>query len=325
MKQFYTLLFLICSCSQLKASDSLYVQINKSHFYKQDTIQISCTLNKSGTYLKNSTLNVIIENTNKNSRSQFRYPFINGEANANIIVGNNVIDGNYAIHFLVQNAFPQISGKIKNYSPRIKSINYLMLLKNKPAYLGSVTVEEDGNFKTPKFAFPDSANFVFFEAGKKNSEIDLSIENKLDSAFDPVESTHQFIAIGETHNVIDSNYQFDINEKINNNVNTLKTVVVKSKLKKKIEQFDEEYSSGLFKGGFPTIFDGIENESISRSFDIFTFLQSRVAGLTKKNNEMGGTTLYWRGQAVTVYIDEFKVDDDYVNMINVYDLSLIHI
>ncbi len=311
---------------QSKASDTLYIQINKKTFHKGDTILLSSNMDISNNQLQSAILNVVIESTHQKNRSQFKFPFIKGEAAANIIIGEDIPDGNYAIQFLIQKAFPRLEGSIQNYQSKTKELNYLMLLKNKPAYMGTVDVNEEGHFKTPKFAFADTANFIFFEAGRKRSNLDINIAYPADSSYDPIAAAQAFIVVGDSVTNMDTaHYQFDINKKMDNKPNTLTTVTVNTRIKKKIEQFDEAYSTGLFKGGFPTIFDGIESESIARSLDIFSFLQSRMAGITQKTNALGGATLYWRGQPLTIFIDEFKVDDDMVNMINVNDIAMIKV
>lgn len=325
MKALSIVLFFIACLTQSQASDSLYVQLNKHQYDKKDTIQINCNWNTTNPEYKNVTLHLVLENTNKKSRVQFRYPLVNGESYANIIIGEDIPDGNYAMHFLVQKAFPQVEGKITNFNPKTTALNYMMLLKNKPAYIGSTNVDYAGHFKTAKIAFPDSANFLFFELGKKKSDINLEIKNNVDSLFEPITSTHDFITVGNGQSTIDSNYQFNINDNIVNKINTLATVTVKTKVKKQVQLFDEQYSTGLFQGGDPTIFDGIEDQSISRSFDIYTFIQSRLPGITKKTNDVGASTLYWRNQAISVYIDEFKVDDEFVSMINVNDIAMIKV
>ncbi len=324
MKYLSFLFLFVFVHTTVNASDTLLVQLNKQHFNRLDTIQINCIWNTTNADFKNETLHVILENTNKNSRSAFRYPLINNECSANLIIGEDIPEGNYAMHFFVQKAFPQLEGKINNFNIKTRTISYMTLLKNKAAYFGTANVDLGGHFRTSKFAFPDSANFIFFEIGKKNSDLDIQIKNNLDSLFDPINLTSIYITLGNPSK-IDTGYRFVYNEKIDNKKNTLETVIVKSKIKKKIELFNEQYSSGLFNGGSPTIFDGIEDESISRSFDIFTFIQSRIAGITKKDNQLGIPTLHWRNQPVSIYLDEFKIDDDYIGMLNTSDIAMIKV
>ena len=322
----FLLLLNIAIFIQTKASDTLYIQLNKKTFHTGDTLLINSYMDVSNNHVQNAILNVVIEQTNKKSRNAFRFPFIKGEAAANIIIGQDIPDGNYAMNFLIQKSFPQLEGSIQNYQNKTKELNYLMLLKNKPAYMGTVNISEYGNFKTPKFTFADTANFIFFEAGNKRSNLNIDIQYTTDSTYEPISSAHEFFKVGDhVEELNDTSFEFNLHEKIENKPNTLQTVTVSTKVKKKIELFDEAYSTGLFKGGFPTVFDGIESESIARSFDVFTFLQSRLAGISQKTNALGGATLYWRGQPLTVFIDEFKVDEDFVNMINVNDIAMIKV
>ena len=106
-------------------------------------------------------------------------------------------------------------------------------------------------------------------------------------------------------------------------------VVVNAIKKKKIEKFDEEYSSGLFKGGLAKIFDGIEGNDISNSFDILLFLQSRVAGLKiQRNNNFSVNDSYnisWRNRPVDIFIDEFKIEQSSQLLINPSDVAMIKV
>ena len=319
MKKLLHILLLCLFVQIVQASDSLYVKLNKEVYYKGDTIQINCNWDSAAPDLKNLTLQLIVQNLANGNKKTFRYPFINGSLGLDLIVGQQIPIGKYELQFNVQNAFPQLEGYVKDYQPKLKSINYLVLLKDKPAYIGTTNINEEGYFKTPKFSFPDSANILFFEAGNKRSNLNLAMHYTVDSSFTPLTTTHTIINIASQSNGKDSASIFE------NTYNALKTVTVKTKIKKPIELFDEANSHGLFKGGFPTIFDGIEDQSISRSVDIVTFLQSKVAGLIKKTNELGGVHLYWRNQLVTVYIDEYKVDEEFVSMINVNDIGMIKV
>ena len=59
----------------------------------------------------------------------------------------------------------------------------------------------------------------------------------------------------------------------------LPNVTVVGKYKKKVEQYDDYYSSGPFKRDEAMIFDGIEDETMACSMSILRFLEGKVPGL----------------------------------------------
>jgi len=306
--------------------DSLMITIEKHNLQKGDTLNFDCNFNYQHPAYAKITLNVIIENLDNTKQWKFRYPLLNGSASPGIIIGKEVPDGNYAITFLLQNDFLRMKGKIRDYSTKSKGINFLLLTKQRDSYIGFITPEPTGYFTTQKMIFEDTAHIVFSEIGKKNQYLYIDAATYLDSAYTPIAQLTQFISIGNSMKPIDSlttkNYKIDLSEK---KEFTLNTVTVKSVTKKKVELFDEEYASGLFKFGFPQIFDGIEGTQLGNSMDIFNFLQGRVAGLRVNRDNMGNYSLKWREGNVDVYLDEFKIDNEMASYVNTNDIAMIKV
>ncbi len=307
-------------------TDSLFVTIEKHALNKGDTLFFDCNFKYENPSKSRITLNVVIENIEKTKQWKFRYPLINGNANPSIVIGNDIPEGNYAITFLIQNDFLSIKGIIKDYNVKTKGINYLLLTKDKDSYIGFLNPELAGYFTTPRMIFEDTARIIFSEVGKKYQSLYIDIKSYIDSTYKPIAQLTQFLTIGEVKKEKDTllaeNYKLDLNEK---KQFTLNQVTVKSVVKKKVELFDEAYSSGLFKFGFPQIFDGIEGNQIGYSMDIFSFLQGRVAGLQVKRNSMGNYSIKWRDGNVDVYLDEFKVDNEMASYVNTNDIAMIKV
>jgi hypothetical protein len=328
MHKFTSLVILLMLTIVVSASnaDSLFVTIEKHTLNKGDTLFLNCIYKYENASKSRVTLNVVIENIEKTKQWKFRYPLINGNVNPSIVIGNEIPEGNYAITFLIQNDFLSIKGIIKDYNAKTKGINYLLLTKDKDSYVGFLNPELGGYFTTPRMIFEDTARIIFSEMGKKYQSLYIDLKNYLDSAYKPIAQLTQFLTIGnikkEKDSLLAENYTLDLNEKKHF---TLNQVTVKSVLKKKVELFDEEYSSGLFKFGFPQIFDGIEGNQIGYSMDIFSFLQGRVAGLQVKRNSMGNYNIKWRDGNVDVYLDEFKVDNEMASYVNTNDIAMIKV
>lgn len=323
-------LFIFITCAFISfnayAVDSLFVKIEKRELKKNDTLFFDCAFKYESPAKSKITLNVVIENLEKTKQWKFRYPLINGSVSPSIVIGDEIPEGKYAINFMVQNDFLSIKGVIKDYNAKSKGINYLLLTKNKDSYIGFLKPELAGYFTTPKMIFEDTARIVFTEMGRKFQSLYINLKTNIDSAYTPISSFTDFITIGGLKNKVDSSlekkYQFDFNA---NKQFTLKEVTVQTFKKKKIDQFNEEYASGLFKFGDPIIFDGIDGTEMGSSFDIFTFLQGRVAGLQIKRNEIGEYILKWREGHVDLYLDEFRVDINMASYVNPNDIAMVKV
>ena len=322
-----SLLFLLFgNFAHANYADSLFISIEKRNLQKKDTLFFECNYKFQDPAKSKITLNVVIENLEKTKQWKFRYPLINGNVSPSIVIGEKIPDGNYAINFLLQYDFLRVKGKIQDFDAKSKGINYLLLTKNKDSYIGFLTPQESGYFTTPKMIFEDTARIVFSETGKKNQRLYIDLETYLDSTFTPLARATEFINIGNVSAKVDTalaeSYQFDPNT---TKKFTLNEVTVKSVTKKKVDLFDEEYSSGLFKFGSPQIFDGIEGTQIGNAMDIFSFLQGRVAGLKVNRDAMGNYALRWRETNVDVYLDEFRVDIEMASYVNPNDIAMVKV
>jgi hypothetical protein len=322
----FLFLLLIGNSAKANNADTLSITIEKHQLQKKDTLFFECNYKFQDPAKSKITLNVVIENLEKTKQWKFRYPLINGNSTPGIIIGDKIPDGKYAISYLLQNDFLRVKGKIKDFNQKSKGINYLLLTKNKDSYIGFLNPQESGYFSTPKMIFEDTARIVFSETGKKNQRLYIDLETYLDSTFTPIGKVTEFINIGNVDTLKDKalveNYNFDPNT---NKKFTLNEVTVKSVAKKRVELFDEEYATGLFKFGFPQIFDGIEGTQIGNATDIFSFLQGRVAGLKVNRDAFGNYNLKWREMNVDVYMDEFKVENEMASYVNTNDIAMVKV
>jgi hypothetical protein len=310
----------------VNASDSLIVELNKVQFAKGDTVSIDGFykyLDKSSAAI---TLNVWIENIEKTRIWKFRYPILNGEIQADLVIHETLPEGKYAVNFLVQKDFFTIKGRVRDYNPKSKGLVYLMMSKGKANYIGNLLPDADGNFQIGKMAFPDTARFVFSPISKRTNDLKIDLVTSLDSVFIPAFVTTQFITFGNPKLTLADTlkpYVFD-ESKLKEGL-TLENVTVTAKRKKKIDQFDEEVASGMFQG-YATIFDGLTDSKIASATDIFSFLQGQVAGLDiKLSAESGGYNVRWRNSNVAIYLDEFRIDASDPMMVNPADVAMIKV
>jgi hypothetical protein len=103
----------------------------------------------------------------------------------------------------------------------------------------------------------------------------------------------------------------------------LDVVTVRVRMKSNKQKLDELYSSGLFSGGNATIFDLIDDPFAVSSVDIYSYLQSRVAGLQIISGP--NPSMSWRGSAPDIYVDEFQATPDLVKNLRVSDIAMIKV
>jgi hypothetical protein len=105
-------------------------------------------------------------------------------------------------------------------------------------------------------------------------------------------------------------------------VKVLETVTVKARQKTKQQQMDERYASGLFSGGDATSFDLTDDPSVLGAYNIFSYLQGRVAGLQITTGG-GGSQLQWRGATPSLFLNEMPVDVSAIENIPVTDIAYV--
>lgn len=205
-----------------------------------------------------------------------------------------------------------------------------MIPKNKKSsYFDNTHVAPDGSFHLKSTLFADSAFFIFSPGKKvKNNYLAINIETPLDSAFTPVLHETLFISIGDPKMLMLKNtdtgkYVFKSDDLLD--INMLPNVTVTSKFKSKVEQYDEEYSRGLFIRDDAIVFDGLGSDQISRSISVMMFLQGKIPGLTIEKNENGQDVAKWRNEVAEIYVDEFRMDSTDHTFISPTEIAMIKV
>lgn len=117
---------------------------------------------------------------------------------------------------------------------------------------------------------------------------------------------------------------------------TLAEVIVRSnkKPKKRVDELNDEYTSGLFKNGDAYQLNLVDDESIRPSTNLINYLQSKVPGLRQEaangsyilrwrgNNSFGGPT---QGDPVAILINEMMVSTGELSNINASDIAYIKV
>ena len=329
--QVILILGLMSSAMAQSADSNLVVDLNKSSAYKGDTINFDATLKNYSSGEQVSTLHLWIEEIKTGKQWHFRYPLLNGSISAQLKVSDLVNDGEFAFNFSVQKSFFSISGQVKNIEKsKTKFLNYVIISKDKEAMTDVVSLNDDLCFSIDRILFQDSAFIIFSNPKNKKNELKIDIKTALDSAFIPKNITTRFITIRNLNDTI-TNHQQKLNEySFSENNSLYKTimpaVIVNSKSKKLIEDFEKENVTGLFSGSEDILLDGLSSDDIANASDLYTYLSSKVGGLrVETNGESGNRFLTWRKKPTELYINEIKLDSEESLDINPSDIAMIKI
>jgi hypothetical protein len=274
---------------------------------------------------KIGTLNVWVEDINHINIWKLRYPVLSGVTDVQLVITKNFPADHYAFYFQLQNDFFGLTGKTE-YKLKTDSLIYTMILQSKDIVTGKVALREGRIFKLPRHIFPETATIFFSESRKinNNSNINISIETTLDSAFIPIDDTLIMVKAGHIKNPNgDNDYIFQKEIFSGGNRGTLDEVVIVAQRKKPIDIFDEQVSSGLFTGGNARIFDGLDGQFLGFT-NILNYLQGRVAGL-KVLQSGADYSLQWRGQTTAIFLDEMPVDALTISTISPADIAMIKV
>src|SRR5688572_17139526 len=101
-----------------------------------------------------------------------------------------------------------------------------------------------------------------------------------------------------------------------------------AQVKTKEELLNEEYCSGLFNTLHADYFDFLDdgvNSSALSYLNVLDWLQGRVAGLQIYTSRNNLRIPLIRNQRAGVYVNEMRVDYDYLNMLPVTDIAMIKV
>ena len=326
---FLFLLHFLMSDAMGQRLDSLSIALNKAIYLQGDTLNVEARLNKYTSDCKTATLHLKIEEIKTGKKWSFRYPLINGYFNTDIILDSSLKDGTYALNFAVQKWFFNLNGCVINPTKKDLSINYVLLPKNKEMVNGSINLRSDSTFKSEYFLFQDSANLFFTRSKRNDYPLKISINNYLDSAFVAVDSVTKFIKVGNINDENKSSTELAQHYQLKNDDARFKTtmseVIINAKSKKLIDEYQKDNVSGMFAGADGTIIDGLESDEITRSTDLFSFLVSRVGGLTQKMDDEGNRILSWRNHRTDIYVNEIKTEQDLLFDIPTSDIAMIKV
>ena len=234
-----------------------------------------------------------------------------------------------------------LEGQVKNISkfklPKEgQKITMLLQALDSSQQIFSSSLQSNGSFSQPINSFFDSAklNYQFVNHQQLNAKANIYFElNFLPKPPDYSESSSKnWFAHSIDSSVLNKSLYFlEEDNKIEKDkqAHRLADVIVKSKLKKQAELLDEQYTSGLYRGGDAIKLDVIADPKYHNGMTFAQYITNKVPGLRVGYDSLGSPYLSWRGDTTDVYLDEMYVSQSGMSSglknINMNDIGYIKI
>lgn len=318
IKSYYFLFILLnTAVSSYSQQSSLKVQLSSSFIKPTDTlfIKASETIKKGGM----ATLFLIIEQKDGMVWEK-RWPMLNGQCDAALIIPDSMPQGYYRFHFSVlQNLFT-VFGKVKT-PDKVSLLNSTLLTKQGDLFESETDVHPDGTFTYKNVLFLEEATLLFAIPEHSNKLLNIEISTVLDSVILPHNDFITDIFIGEKEPTSNSEKFISKRNQSSDTVQVLETVTVFSKPTNRGEVFNKKYSTGLFKDMNERIINLLDNNSLSNVNSVTQLIQMQVPGITFFSTLQPYAN--WRGQPVIFYLDEMRTTLFDIEMTPVSDIAII--
>ncbi|UAY54583.1 TonB-dependent receptor plug domain-containing protein [Arachidicoccus terrestris] len=229
------------------------------------------------------------------------------------------------------------SGKVYGASPAqiAASGTLVAITKSKQDTAGRfimVPLERDGSFNDHNTIFFDSLQVYYKFAGKKNTmERTATINFMPDRLKSPGEVKMDIndiikARVYDTTGLAASRRLYDQYWAATHMETNLEDVKVTTKAKSPEEKLNDKYTSGLFKSDNGYTFDVMNDIAAQGSFNIFSYLQGRVAGLQISNAQSGTPSMTWRGSSPSLFLDEMPISDaSQLSNISMNDIAMVKV
>lgn len=215
------------------------------------------------------------------------------------------------INYPVENEYMKLIGKVSGVkSKEAGELNMIVVSKDSSRQFISAPLQKDGSFEYPIAIF-DTASIMFSINNKPllSEKMKLQVSNGLlQMPLKNIPPINIDANSGDPQVIQKLALVLAEEELLRKKMaeTTLKEVIVTTRIKSKVEQLDEKYSSGFFRGNASRksyVLDVSDPNSIRSSATVMEYLTSRVPGLM-----VNGTNLQWRGSAPMLFLNEMRTD-----------------
>ena len=247
----------------------------------------------------------------------------------------NVLAEKWPVITMLPENFLSIKGKVLGLSKlqlNGKAITGIIKTKNGSTDFLNIPLASNGQFKLDNLYFFDTAKLYYQFNNDKDKVLTSSASFAFNNSF--VKSPNPTLTLfsslyapAKTDSVIllksSSLARLQREQAERNKIQTLSTVVVKTRQKSAKEKMDDEYTSGFFSGGDGYTFNTDEDPFAKSAQSVLSYLQGKVAGLQISTTGDGGAT--WRGSATSFFLNEMTTDVSQLQSINMNDVAMIKV
>lgn len=237
-----------------------------------------------------------------------------------------------ALKYARDSNYLSIEGNISKLSDakikKAETLNLIVVAKDSTKQFLFADLQPDGSFRENNIILFDTSK-IYYQLNK--TFLPAKSQVKINNSFLPYDSTSRMAALekylpdttGFARVKAIEAEQHRIEELIRQS--TLQEVVVKTKVKTRIQEMNEKYTRGLFSNSFAHDFDITDDRFAISSQNALMYLQSKVAGLSITNPTGPNPVLQWRQRGVSLFVDEFPADASVVQSIHMGSIAFIKV
>ena len=237
-----------------------------------------------------------------------------------------------ALPYQRDTSYLSINGEIEKLSDsKIKKaefVNLILVGKDSSTQFIFAPLKADGSFGQDNLILFDTTK-VFYQLNKTYlpGRKTVTINNN----FLPFDSTRQLryltTFLSDTSGLARIKSIAEEQKRVNTLMKqtTLKEVVVHAKIKSRIDELNDKYSSGLFSGRDDYKFNVIDDQFIGAYLNVFTYLQGKLPGLTVRNAFSDPSATWRGGRESTYFLDEMQVDASALASISINYVAYIKV
>lgn len=213
-----------------------------------------------------------------------------------------------------------------------KSLTAILRTGKSGGSVFSIPVEPDGKFSIRGVYFFDTARIFYQINNDKDKRLTSAASFSFNNGFEKNPSPAFTAMAAQYFNLNPDLATLQKSAKQNalflsslkmDKAKTLEAVVVTGKQKSLKEKLDEQYTSGLFSGGFARVFT-IEDDPFAQSaMSILDYLQGKVAGL--QISTVGEPSITRRGSTTAVFLNEMTTELDILQSTPMSDVAMIKV
>ena len=230
------------------------------------------------------------------------------------------------------NDFLSIKGKVfgSNFNDKKSAqkqlINFIFLANDKSKKFFFIPVDSNSNFTINDLLFYDTCRLYYGFNKNTNEDAFLNFEKPSIALTNIPSFDIKKTPIILNYDDLYKNYTKLLESLNKENSATLlqEIVLAPKKIKSRLDELDDEYTSGFFKGGQARSFD-LENDLFANGTDLYNYISGKIPGLTVQTNSIGVKTFNWRNEEVKIFLDGFEIPPDALQSVFLQNLAYIKV